>query len=93
MGLDAPCVVTTWTWAVGRATGAALPARPAVAMFLVVWFIYLSDRLIDVSRCKDWTNATGRLRFGRDWRLLFFVCLVFCTFVWLWSFGPDCPPR
>jgi hypothetical protein len=78
MGLDAPCVVTTWTWAVSRATGDSLPARPAIAMFLVVWFIYLSDRLIDVARCTDWTNATGRLRFGRDWRLLFFVCLGFC---------------
>src|SRR5947208_15575564 len=78
MGLDAPCVVTTWTWAVSRATGEAMPARPAIAMFLVVWFIYLSDRLIDVARCKDWTTATGRLRFGRDWRLLLCVCLGFC---------------
>jgi hypothetical protein len=59
--------------------GEALPARPAIAMFLVVWFIYLFDRLIDVARCKDWTNATGRLRFGRDWRLLFLVCLVCCV--------------
>src|SRR5262249_35236182 len=79
VGLGAPCVVTTWTWAVSRAMGEPLPARPAIAMFLVVWFIYLSDRIIDVARCKEWTNATGRLRFGRDWRTLFLVCLGCCA--------------
>lgn len=79
LGLDAPCVVLTWTWATSRSSDAALPIRPAAAMFLVVWFIYLSDRLIDVARCQDWTGATGRLRFGRDWRWLFCVCLCFCV--------------
>jgi hypothetical protein len=78
MGLDAPCVVTTWTWAISRATDLTMPARAAIAMFLVVWVIYLSDRLVDVTRCKDWTNATGRMRFGRDWRPLFMTCLGFC---------------
>jgi hypothetical protein len=57
-------------------------------MFLVVWSIYLSDRLIDVARCRDWEQATGRLRFGRRFRPLFLVCLVFCVaglvgLVWL----------
>ena len=44
-------------------------------MFLVVWSIYLSDRLFDVHRCEDWDQATGRLRFGRRYRTLFLVCL------------------
>jgi hypothetical protein len=78
LGLDAPCVVLTWTWATSRSSSAALPIRPAAALFLVVWFIYLADRLIDVARCQDWTRATGRLRFGRDWRPLFWGCLGFC---------------
>jgi hypothetical protein len=78
LGLDAPCVVLTWTWATSRSSSAALPIRPAAALFLVVWFIYLADRLIDVARCRDWTRATGRLRFGRDWRPLFCACLGFC---------------
>ena len=78
LGLDAPCVVLTWTWATSRASGMALPLRPAAAMFLVVWCIYLSDRLIDVARCRDWTQATGRLRFGRAWRPLFVACLGLC---------------
>lgn len=78
LGLDAPCVVSTWTWVTSRASGVALPNRAVAAMFLVVWFIYLSDRLIDVARCRDWTNATGRMRFGRAYRPLFLACLGGC---------------
>src|SRR4051812_23255363 len=78
LGLDAPVVVLTWTWATSRASHASLPVRPATALFLVVWFIYLSDRLIDVARCQDWTDATGRLRFGRNCRPLLLSCLVCC---------------
>lgn len=79
LGLDAPCVVTTWTWAITRSSDAVLSMRPAAALFLVVWSIYLIDRLIDVARCRDWKHATGRLRFGRDWQPLFWACLGFCT--------------
>jgi hypothetical protein len=78
MGLDAPCVVSTWTWATSRASGVELPARPVAALFLVVWFIYLSDRLVDVARCRDWSQATGRLCFGRQYRPLFVACLGVC---------------
>jgi hypothetical protein len=79
LGLDAPCVVLTWTWAVSRAAEVPLPVRPAAALFLVVWSIYLADRLLDVPRCRDWAHATGRLRFGRDWQGLFWMCLGCCA--------------
>jgi len=75
MGLDAPCVVSVWTWAISRAAGLTWPSRAAATMFLVVWSIYLSDRLFDVARCKDWSHATGRLRFGRRYQPLFLACL------------------
>lgn len=78
LGLDAPFVVTTWTWATSRAAEQSFPLRPAIAMFLTAWAIYLADRLIDVARCSDWTHATGRLRFGREYRPLFAICLVGC---------------
>jgi hypothetical protein len=55
-----------------------LSCRAALALFFVVWSIYLSDRLIDVAHCRDWEKATGRLRFGKRYRPLFLVCLVFC---------------
>src|SRR5215218_8583532 len=79
LGLDAPCVVLTWAWATARSSGAALPAGPAAALFLVVWFIYLADRLVDVARCPDWARATGRLRFGRTHRPWFRAGLVLCV--------------
>src|SRR5437763_335577 len=78
LGLDAPCVVLTWTWAVSENSEPVLSFRPAAAMFLVVWSIYLLDRLIDVARCSDWQRTTGRLRFGRRYRLLFAGCLSLC---------------
>lgn len=78
LGLDAPCVTLTWTWAIARSSGEELPARPAIALFMVVWAIYLSDRLLDVASCPDWTSATGRLRFGKRRRPLFLACLVGC---------------
>ncbi len=78
LGLDAPSVVSTWTWATSQTLGLKLPFRSAAAMFLVVWSIYLLDRLIDVARCNDWQQATFRLRFGRRYRKSFLVCLGFC---------------
>src|SRR5947207_1511624 len=78
LGLDAPCVVLTWTWAINRNSESVLAFHPAAAMFLVVWSIYLLDRLIDVARCSDWQSATGRLRFGRRYRPLFLACFALC---------------
>lgn len=78
LGLDAPCVVSTWTWATSRALDVPFPLRSVAALFLVVWCIYLLDRCIDVASCKNWTQATGRLRFGRNYRPLFLTCLSFC---------------
>jgi hypothetical protein len=78
LGLDAPSVVLTWTWAITQNSDSSLSFRPAAAMFLVVWSIYLLDRLIDIARCSDWQQATGRLRFGRRYRSLFLACLSLC---------------
>src|SRR5260370_1169739 len=75
LGLDAPSVVLTWTWALSQNSESSLFFRPAAALFLVVWSIYLLDRLIDVARCRDWQQATGRLRFGRRYRPVFLACL------------------
>lgn len=79
LSLDAPCVAVTWAWAASRAMHSPLPIRVAAALFFVVWCIYLSDRLIDVARCSDWTKATGRLHFGRRWQPLLWICLAAST--------------
>lgn len=91
LGLDAPCVVSTWTWATSVTVGIELPVRTAAAMFLVVWFIYLSDRLIDVAGCPDWTQATGRLRFGGDYRTLFLSCQGICLLGIAWLLWTGLP--
>ena len=75
LGLDAPCVVCTWAWAVSRALDQTLRPEVYAALFLACWAIYLGDRLIDVARCRDWSQVTGRMRFGRRFRTLFAVCL------------------
>lgn len=79
LGLDAPCVVTTWCLAV--ATSASLPVSSTAlaALFLTVWAIYLTDRLIDVARCQHWRNVSGRMAFGRQFRWMFFTCLAICS--------------
>ena len=78
LGLDAPLVALTWTWAISQAAQSMLRTRATSMLFLVVWSIYLLDRLIDVARCKDWEHATGRLRFGRCFPQLFWACLGVC---------------
>ena len=79
LGLDAPCVVLTWTWAISQSSEATLSFHAAGAMFLTVWSIYLLDRMIDVARCRDWQHATGRLHFGRRYRPLFLACFSLCV--------------
>ena len=78
LGLDAPCVVLTWCWAVSESFELIMKVCPAAAIFLVVWSIYMLDRLIDVSLCPDWQRATGRSQFGRRYGVLFLACLAGC---------------
>src|ERR1700678_1565990 len=78
LGLDAPSVVLTWTWAIGRNSETVLSFRPAAPLVFVGWAIYLLDRLIDVARCNAWRQATGRMRFGRRCRPLFLTCFGLC---------------
>ena len=50
LSLDAPSVAAVWTWFVARATHTPLPHAILVAMFLAVWLLYASDRLLDATR-------------------------------------------
>ncbi len=81
LGLDAPCVVSTWTWALARSASVPLLGRALAALFFTVWAIYLLDRLIDVARCQDWSRVSGRMHFGRANRPLFLACLTACLLV------------
>lgn len=45
--LDAPTVAVTWAWAFSWAVNVTLPAWILVLLGLVVWAIYIGDRLLD----------------------------------------------
>ena len=47
LSLDAPCVAAVWTWFIGRIAHVRLPWTAPAAMFLGVWILYASDRLLD----------------------------------------------
>jgi hypothetical protein len=54
LSLDAPTVAALWTWFVAHCCGIALPRRSVAAMFVAVWILYASDRLLDARG-----NTTG----------------------------------
>lgn len=47
LSLDAPSVAAVWTWGVASAAGLRLPWTTPAAMFVAVWMLYASDRLLD----------------------------------------------
>jgi uncharacterized membrane protein len=48
--LDAPTVAFTWAWAFAWASHVVLPLWILLALGLVVWAIYIGDRLLDAQR-------------------------------------------
>lgn len=68
LSLDAPTVATTWTIFVARASHVPLPASVPCAMFLAVWIIYASDRLLDARKQH---NLEARHRFHARHRACF----------------------
>jgi len=79
MGLDAPCVVSTWCLATAAAASRPVSWLAVAALFLVVWTIYLVDRLVDVAQCPDWSHVSGRMNFGRRYWWLFALCAAVST--------------
>ncbi len=54
--LDAPTVALAWAWSLAWAAHRPLPVWSAAALALIVWVIYVGDRLLDV-RSTLATNA------------------------------------
>jgi hypothetical protein len=70
LSLDAPTVAALWTWFVARCCGIALPSAGTAAMFIAVWILYASDRLLD-ARSTDATSLEERHRFHHRHRRAF----------------------
>ena len=74
LSLDAPTVVTVWTWFVARAAHTALPPAVPAAMFVAVWLLYAGDRLLD--GLADANDLEERHRFHHRHRRRFAVAMV-----------------
>jgi hypothetical protein len=67
--LDAPTVAVTWAWAFTWAAGVRLPLWAAAALALIVWTIYIADRLLDArASFRNPGNHTLRDRHHFHWR-------------------------
>jgi hypothetical protein len=73
LSLDAPCVAAVWTAFVARVARVTLPWNVPVAMFVAVWVIYATDRLLDAGRQE---NLEARHRFHGRHRRGFSIALV-----------------
>ncbi len=74
LSLDAPCVAVAWTCLFAHAAHTSLPAAIPVAMFVAVWIIYATDRLLDGLR--DASPSEPRHRFHHRHRRAFTLAIV-----------------
>lgn len=65
LGLDAPLVAVSWQLLYSRCFGVHIPLTIHLLLGLSVWCVYLTDRLFDAYRSKNFTHATHRLRFTK----------------------------
>jgi hypothetical protein len=80
LSLDAPTVATLWTLFIARCSHLTLPWTAPAAMFIAVWMIYATDRLLD-ARALDINNPhhpdlEARHRFHHHHRTGFLTALV-----------------
>jgi hypothetical protein len=61
LSLDAPSVATLWTWFVARSVSLDLPLSTLFSMFLAVWMLYASDRILDARHLFSTPLHTGDL--------------------------------
>lgn len=59
LSLDAPTVAALWTCFIARATHTPLPLALPAAMFLAVWILYATDRLLDTRQLGSMTRRHG----------------------------------
>lgn len=79
LSLDAPSVAALWTFAIARAVGLHLPWTEPAAMFVAVWMLYASDRLLDARPLPDGSpppDLEERHRFHQRHRRIFLFMIV-----------------
>jgi len=65
LSLDAPSVAVVWAFLFARCFGTPLPLAEAAVLFLTVWVIYVSDRLLDARHAANLYLLQSRHRFSK----------------------------
>ncbi len=84
LSLDAPTVATLWTVFIARCAGITLPWTAPAAMFVAVWMLYATDRLLDARPTADGRaprDLEARHRFHHRYRAAFVTVLSLTTFL------------
>lgn len=68
--LDAPLVALLWQMLLQRSLHAPFHLAASATLAISVWFIYVSDRLLDALRWKSGEMAPRHLFYRRHWRSL-----------------------
>lgn len=68
--LDAPLVALLWQNLLQRSLGAPFHFAASATLAVSVWFIYVSDRLLDALRWRSGEAAPRHLFYRRHWRPL-----------------------
>ncbi|HTW23752.1 MAG TPA: hypothetical protein VMD78_09135 [Candidatus Baltobacteraceae bacterium] len=71
LSLDAPLVGVLWQLLFARALRVHLPPVVTLVMALVIWLIYVADRILDSYRTEQGAPQAARHRFYRAHRLAF----------------------
>lgn len=75
--LDAPVVAVVWLFAFLQAFPSIIDFPVYVVLFLTVWSIYISDRLLDGAHHCNWEMASPRHHFVHQHRKVFIGLLIF----------------
>jgi hypothetical protein len=75
LSLDAPSVAALWTYFVARCCRLSLPWTASAAMFLAVWMLYATDRLLD-ARHGNTPELEERHRFHHRHKQRFLIGIV-----------------
>ena len=85
LSLDAPLVAVLWQLLFARALRAHLPPVVTLVTALVIWLIYVADRILDSYKSEEAADQALRHRFYRAHRLAFLPAFlaVFLITGWL----------
>jgi hypothetical protein len=94
LSLDAPTVAALWTVFLARCAGLTLPWTACAAMFVAVWMLYATDRLLDARPTPDGRpprDLEARHRFHHRHRAAFVTVLSLATFLLAWLLHRTAP--